>query len=263
MTQPRSPHEGPGQQSVVPWLALAACLVVAAGLAVWLLSVRDPTARTEATGATTTASTPADPSAGVASLDAPVAGALTPEALMTPADVADAGLTVEAPVASDAPLFPVLCDAPDWGNQWSAPEQGVGQEYPAQGAVVSEYASGYADDAAASAALTRLTQDAASCPDLSTGGSVESTGPATVGGDESTVFLVDDGGSDGVIGVTWSVVVRSEETLLLVSYTTEQQIGTGSGPADGRDDSGGDSAGARSTAEALARAALDRFTGQD
>ncbi|MCU1619242.1 MAG: hypothetical protein JWR41_1248 [Modestobacter sp.] len=260
MTQPRSPHEGPGSRSVVPWLALAACLVVAAGFAVWLLSIRDPMGSTEAAGATTTAPTTADPSDRVGALDAPVAGTLTAEALLTPADVADAGLTVGTPGASDAPAFPVLCDAPDWGTQWSAPEQGVGQEYPGQGAVVSEYAAGYADATAASAALARLTGDAASCPDLSTGGSVESTGPATVGGDESAVFVVDDGGHDGVIGVTWSVVVRSGDTLLLVGYTTEQQIGTGSGPVGEGDDSSGDSAGARSTAEALASAALDRFT---
>jgi hypothetical protein len=71
---------------------------------------------------------------------------------------------------------------------------------PGPGAAVSEYALGYADDGSASAALARLTEDAASCPGLATGGSIESPGPAT---------------SDG--------------------------------------------AGARSTAEALARAALDRF----
>jgi hypothetical protein len=258
MTQPRSPHEGPGSHSVVPWLALAACLVVAAGLAVWLLSIRDPTGSTEAAGATTTAPATADSSDGIG---ARVAGTLTAEALLTPADVADAGLTVGTPGTSDAPAFPVLCDAPDWGTQWSAPEQGVGQDYPAQGAVVSEYAAGYADATAASAALARLTGDAVSCPDLSTGGSVQSTGPATVGGDESAVFVVDDGGHDGVIGVTWSVVVRSGDTLLEIGYTTEQQIGSGSGPGGGGgDDSGGAGAGARSTAEALARAALDRFT---
>jgi hypothetical protein len=233
--------------------------VVAAGLAVWLLSVRNPAEPTPATGATTTAATTAAPSAGLSPLEAP----LTADALLTPADVADAGLTVAAPVASDAPVLPALCDAPDWGNQWSAPEQHVGQEYAAQGAVVSEYASGYADDAAATAALARLTADASSCPDLSTGGSVESIGPATVGGDESAVFVIDDGGHDGIIRVTWSVVVRSGSTLLEVGYTTDQQIGTGAGPGPGGDDSGGDSPGARSTAEALARAAVDRFTGHD
>jgi hypothetical protein len=61
------------------------------------------------------------------------------------------------------------------------------------------------------------------------------------------------GGRDGVIAVTWWVVVRSGDTLVLVSYPTEQQIGSGpTGDGDG-------GAGARSTAEALARAALDRF----
>ena len=85
---------------------------------------------------------------------------------MTAADVATAGLTVEEPVDLAEPAFPVLCDAPDWGTQWSAPEQGLGREYPAQGARVTEYATGYADDAAASAALARLVADAAGCPDL-------------------------------------------------------------------------------------------------
>jgi hypothetical protein len=245
MTQSRSPHEGAGQRPLLPWLALAACLAVGALIAVWLLAARDRVHPAAAAGSTTALST----SAG--SLDAAVAGALTAEALMTRADVAEAGLTVAAPIASDAPAFPVLCDAPDWGNQWSAPEQGVGQEYPGPGAAVSEYAFGYADDAAAS------------CPELSTGDSVESAGPATVDADESAVFVVDDGGHAGVIGVTWSVVVRSGDTLLQVAYATEQQIGTGSGPVDDGDDSGGDSAGARATAEALARAALDRFTSQD
>jgi hypothetical protein len=80
------------------------------------------------------------------------------------------------------------------------------------------------------------------------------------GGGESAVFLVADGGRDGVVAMTWSVVVRSADTLLLVTYTTQQQIGTGHGPGDGGDDSGGDSAGARATAEALAHAAVDRFT---
>jgi hypothetical protein len=250
MTQSRQPQDADQRRSIVPWLALAACLVIAAALAVWLLSVRDPG------GADAAAATPAAAStstAGVGSIDAPVAGALTFEALMTPADVAAAGLTVEDPVAVDAPVFPVLCDAPGWATQWSAPEQGVGHEYPAQGAAVSEYAIGYADDDSASAALARLAEDATACPDLPTGGSVESTGPATSDGDESVVFVIDDGGRDGVIAVTWSVVVRSGDTLVLVSYTTEQQIG--SGPTG----DGDDGAGARSTAEALARAALDRF----
>jgi hypothetical protein len=252
MTQSRPPQEADQRRSIVPWLALAACLVIAAVLAVWLLSVRDPGVADAAAAAPTAAATS---TAGVSSIDAPVAGALTFEALMTPADVAAAGLTVEEPVAIDAPVFPVLCDAPGWGTQWSAPEQGVGHEYPAQGAAVSEYAAGYADDDSASAALARLAEDAAACPDLSTGGSVESTGPARSDGDGSAVFAIDDGGRDGVIAVTWSVVVRSGDTLLLVSYTTEQRIGTGSGPAG----DGEDGAGARSTAEALARAALDRF----
>jgi hypothetical protein len=260
MTQTRPPHDEPGQRGVVPWLALAACLVIAAALAVWLLSVRDPGGPDEAAATTTPPSTAPATSAAVSAADAPVGGALTAGSLMTPDDVAAAGLTVEDPVAIDAPAFPVLCDAPDWGNQWSAPEQGVGNEYPGPGAALSEYAFGYADGDSASAALARLVADAASCPDLSTGGSVESTGPATAGGDESAVFLTDDGGRDGVIGVSWSVVVRSDRTLLLVTYTTEQRIGTGSGPADDGDDSGGDSAGARSTAEALGGAALDRFT---
>jgi hypothetical protein len=251
MTQPRSPYAGPGQRSVVPWLALAACLVIAAASAVWLLSVRDPGPPDEAAATTTTPST----SAAVGAADAPVAGALTAGSLLTPADVATAGPTVEDPVEIAAPAFPVLCDAPDWGTQWSAPEQGVGQKYPGRSAALSEYAFGYADAGSASAALARLVEDATACPALSTGGSVESAGPATAGGDESAVFVTDDGGRDGAIGVSWSVVVRSGATLLLVSYPTEQQIGTGSGPVDG---SG--SAGARSTAEALARAALDRFT---
>jgi hypothetical protein len=181
--------------------------------------------------------------------------------LMTRADVADVGLTVEDPVTSDAPVFPVLCDATAWGVQWSAPEQGVGHAYPGQGALVSEYAVGYADDAAASAALHRLSEDAASCPTPSTGGSVEQTGTATASGDESAVFVADDGGRDGAIGVTWIVVVRSGSTLLEVAYTTEEQIGTGSGPAGG-DDAGGAGPVARSTAESLARAALHRFAAE-
>jgi hypothetical protein len=256
MTQPRSPYAGPGQRSVVPWLVLAACLVIAAASAVWLLSVRDPGRPDEAAATTTTTATAPSTSAAVGAADAPVAGALTAGSLLTPADVATAGPTVEDPVEIAAPAFPVLCDAPDWGTQWSAPEQGVGQEYPGQGAALSEYAFGYADAGSASAALARLVEDATACPALSTGGSVESAGPATAGGDESAVFVTDDGGRDGVVGVSWSVVVRSDATLLLVSYPTEQQIGTGPGPVDG----GSDSAGARSTAEALARAALDRFT---
>ena len=56
--------------------------------------------------------------------------------------------------------------------------------------------------------------------------------------------------------MTWSVVARSAQSLVLTSYATAQAIGTG---ADG-DDGAGDSAGARATAEALARAAVDRFT---
>jgi len=178
---------------------------------------------------------------------------------MTPADVAAAGLTVGTPTGLDAPAFPVLCDAPDWGTQWSAPMQGVGQDYPTHGAAVTEYATGYADAGAASAALARLVTDAASCPDLSTGGSVQSEGTSAVGADESAVLLVDDGGQNGSIALTWSVVLRSDDTLLLVTYTTEQSIGAGAGPVDDGDDSGGAGAGARSTADALARAALARF----
>jgi hypothetical protein len=263
MTQSGSPSEDPAQRGLLPWLALAACLAVGALLAVWLLAGRDreptrPAAATTGSPSTTApSSAPTSPSVGA--LDAPGGGALTSEALLTPADVAAVGLTVGDPAAIDAPAFPVLCDATDWGTQWSAPQEGVGQDYPGQGAAVTEYAVGYADAAAASAALARLTADAGSCPQVATGGSVEPSGPASAGGDESAVFLVDDGGRDGVIGVTWSVVVRSGDSLLLVTYTTEQQIGTGSGPAGG-DDSGGASAGARSTAEALAGAALERFT---
>jgi hypothetical protein len=125
---------------------------------------------------------------------------------------------------------------------------------------VTEYAAGYVDGNAASAALARLVHDAVACPQVSTGGSVQSAGPSTAGGDESAAFLVADGGRDGVVAMTWSVVVRSADTLLLVTCTTQQQIGAGNGPGDGGDDSGGDSAGARATAEALARAAVDRFT---
>jgi hypothetical protein len=265
MTESRPRQDRARGRGLAPWLALAACLVVAAGLAVWLLSVRDRGGAAEAAATSSAPSTAPSSSAPAEAIDAPVVGALTSEALLTPADVAAAGLTVGVPAAIDAPVFPVLCEAPAWGTQWSAPQQGVGQQgvgqqYPGQGAVVTEYAVGYADGTAASAALARLIEDATSCPDVSTGGSVTSAGPATAGGDESAVFLVDDGGRDGVIGMTWSVVVRSTDTLLLVTYRTEQQIGTGSGPVDGGDDSGGDSAGARSTAEALARAALDRFT---
>ncbi|MCU1604073.1 MAG: hypothetical protein JWP46_538 [Modestobacter sp.] len=241
-------------------LLLATLLAVAAVVAGVVIGQRDRTATTGA-GPTAGTSSPSAASTGAA-IDAPVAGALTFEALMTPADIADAGLTVEDPVAIDAPVFPVLCDAPDWGNQWSAPDQGVGHGYPGSGAVVSEYAVGYADDAAASAALDRLTADADSCPTPSTGGSVEQTGTVTGTGDASAVFVVDDGGRDGIIGVTWSVVVRSGSTLLHVGYTTEQQIGTGAGPGEGGDDAAGNSPVARSTAESLARAALDRFTAQ-
>jgi hypothetical protein len=238
-------------------LVLVAVLVAAALLAGWLLGQRAGSGAT-ATEASTPPASPTPSPTGTA-IDAPVTGALTFEALMTPADIADAGVTVEDPLAIDAPAFPVLCEAAGWGTQWSAPEQGVGHEYPGQGALVSEYAVGYADDAAASAALARLTDDAASCPDLSTGGSIEVVPGDTVG-DESALFLVDDGGRDGVIGVTWTVVVRSGSTLLQVGYTTEQQIGTGSGPVDGGgDDAAGDSPVARSTAEALARAAADRY----
>jgi hypothetical protein len=227
---------------------VAACLVLAAGAAVWLVAGRDRhTAGTSASSASSSA-----PST-VSVLDAPVAGAPTVEALITPADVAGARVTVDAPATIDAPAFPLLCGAADRSDQWSGPRQGLGQEYAGPGAVVSEYAFGYADGAGASAALTRLTSDAASCPSLSTGGSVESAGPAVVGGDESEVFVVDDGGHNGVIGVTWSVVVRSGDTLLQVGYTTRQQIGT-SGPVGG-----GAGPDGRATAEALARAAVDRF----
>jgi hypothetical protein len=242
-------------------LLLAAVLVLAAVVAGVVISQRDRAATAGPAPAAGTSSSPAASSTGAA-IDAPVAGALTAEMLMTRADVAGAGLTVEDPVASDAPVFPVLCDAADWGNQWSAPEQGVGHEYPGQGALVSEYAVGYADDAAASAALDRLTADAASCPTPSTGGSVEHTGTLAGTGEESAVFVADDGGRDGVIGVTWIVVVRSASTLLQVAYTTEERIGTGAGPADGGDDAGGAGPVARSTAESLARAALDRFAAQ-
>jgi hypothetical protein len=241
-------------------LLLAAVLAVAAGVTGVVIGQRDRTATAEP-GPTVGTSAPPAAASGGAAIDAPVAGALTFEALMTPADVAGAGLTVEEPVAIDAPVFPVLCDAADWGAQWSAPEQGVGHEYPGQGALVSEYAVGYADDAAASAALERLTADAASCPTPSTGGSVEHTGTVAGTGDESAVFVAGDGGRDGVIGVTWIGVVRSGSTLLQVAYTTAERIGTGSGPADG-DDAGGAGPVARSTAESLARAALDRFAAQ-
>ncbi|SDX65601.1 hypothetical protein SAMN05661080_00702 [Modestobacter sp. DSM 44400] len=240
---------------------LTAVLVAAAVVAGLVLGQRDRTATAEPAPTAGTSASSAAPATNAA-IDAPVDGALTFEALMTPADVADAGLTVADPVAIDAPLFPVLCDAPDWGNQWSAPEQGVGHEYPTTGAGVSEYAVGYADSAAASAALARLTDDAVACPTPSTGGSIEPTGTVNGTGDESAVFVVDDGGRDGVIRVTWSVVVRSGSTLLHVGYTTEQSIGTGSGPGDGGDDAAGDSAAARSTAESLAHAAVDRFNAQ-
>jgi hypothetical protein len=242
-------HRGRG---VGPWLALATALLIAAGLAVWSLSVRDRGAPAEA-AATTSAATTSPSTTPTAS---PTSSALTAARLMTAADVATAGLTVDAPVDLAEPAFPVLCDAPDWGTQWSAPEQGLGQEYPAQGARVTEYATGYADDATASAALARLVADAAGCPDVAAGGSVESAGPATGIDGESAVFLTYGSGRDGVVPVTWSVVVRSAQSLVLTSYATAQAIGTG---ADG-DDSAGDSAGARATAEALARAAVDRFT---
>jgi hypothetical protein len=93
-------------------------------------------------------------------------------------------------------------------------------------------------------------------------GQRDRTGTVTGNGDGSAVFVVDDGRRDGIIGVTWSVVVRSGSTLLHVGYTTEQQIGTGAGPGEGGDDAAGNSPVARSTAESLARAALDRFTAQ-
>jgi hypothetical protein len=254
--------QGRGQQhggrGVGPWLALATALLIAAGLAVWSLSVRDRGAPAEAAATTSAATT--SPATTSPTTTAPTASttsaALAPAQLMTAADVATAGLTVGAPVDLAEPAFPVLCDAPDWGTQWSAPEQGLGQEYPAQGARVTEYATGYADDAAASAALARLVADAAGCPDVAAGGSVESAGPATGIDGESAVFLTYGSGRDGVVPVTWSVVVRSAQSLVLTSYATAQAIGTG---ADG-DDSAGDSAGARATAEALARAAVDRFT---
>ena len=259
--------QGRGQQhrgrGVGPWLALATALLIAAGLAVWSLSVRDRGAPAEAAATTSAATTsaastsPATTSPGTTAPTAsPTSAALTTAHLMTAADVATAGLTVEEPVDLAEPAFPVLCDAPDWGTQWSAPEQGLGREYPAQGARVTEYATGYADDAAASAALARLVADAAGCPDLTAGGSVESAGPATGIDGESAVFLAYGSGRDGVVPVTWSVVARSAQSLVLTSYATAQAIGTG---ADG-DDGAGDSAGARATAEALARAAVDRFT---
>src|SRR3954469_16294132 len=253
----RGMTQGRGQQDrghgVGLWLALAAALALAAGLAVWSLSVRDRDAPAEA--AATSSTTAPGPSPSAPSSTASPA-TLTAAALLTAADVATAGLTVADPIALDAPELPVLCDAPDWGTQWSAPQQGLGQQYPAQGARVTEYAAGYADEDAASAALARLVTDAATCPDVAAGGSVESAGPATAVDGESAVLTSSGSGRDGAIAVTWSVVVRSGPTLLLTSYATEQQIGTG---ADG-DDSAGDGAGARVTAEALARAAVERFT---
>ena len=253
--------QGRGQQDrgrgVGPWLALATVLLIAAGLAVWSLSVRDRGVPAEAaattSAATSTATTSPTTTAPTAS---PTSAALTAAQLMTAADVATAGLTVDQPVDLAEPAFPVLCDAPDWGTQWSAPTQGLGREYPAQGARVTEYATGHTDDDAASAALARLVADASACPDVVAGGSVEPAGPASAVDGESAVFLAYGSGRDGVTPVTWSVVVRSGQTLLLTSYATEQTIGTGAGG----DDSAGDSAGARATAEALARAAVDRFT---
>jgi hypothetical protein len=251
--------QGRGQQhpgrGVGPWLALATVLLIAAGLAVWSLSVRDRGVAAEAAATTSAATSTAGTTAAPPSSAAP-SGVLTAERLMTAADVATAGLTVDAPVDLPEPAFPVLCDAPDWGTQWSAPQQGLGQDYPTQGARVTEYATGYADDAAASAALARLVADASACPDVAAGGAVESAGPVAAVDGESAVFLASGSGRDGVVPVTWSVVVRSGQTLLLTSYATEQAIGT----AAPGDDSAGDSAGARVTAEALARAALDRFT---
>lgn len=259
----------PTRRSLLLGLASLLVMVVVGVTAVLIAGVlgdhRNGTAAADGKPAAATSSAATDTSAAI---DAPVAGALTFEALMAPADIADAGVTADNPVALDAPVFPVLCDAPDWGNQWSAPEQGVGHEYPSQGASLrkhgaSEYAFGYADDDAASAALARLSADATACPDLSTGGSIQADGTLTGSGDESAVFLVDDGGRNGVIGRTWSVVVRSGSTLLQIAYATEQQVGTGAGPADGSgDDADGAGPVARSTAEALARAALDRFTAQ-
>jgi hypothetical protein len=252
---------GRGQQdrrrSGGPWLALATVLLIAAGLAVWSLSVRDRAAPAEPAGSSSAvAPTPPPPVPSTAASPTAAADVLTADALLTPADVATVGLTVADPVGLAEPAFPVLCDAPDWGTEWSAPVQGVGSEYPTQGARVTEYATGYADDAAASAALGRLVADASRCPDVAAGGSVESAGPAAAVDGESAVFVTAGSGRDGIAAVTWSVVVRSGQTLLLTSYATPQQIGTG---ADG-DDSAGGSAGARTTAEALAQAALDRFT---
>jgi hypothetical protein len=255
-------HDRPTRRRGVLPLVLAAALVVVAVTAVWLVAQRDRTVTADADATSSPAtSSPGMSSADPGAIDAPAAGALTFEALMTPADIARTGLTVEDPVAIDAPAFPVLCDARDWGMQWSAPQQGVGHDYPGPGAGVCVTPGGSAAAAAASAALARLTDDAASCPTPATGGSVEHSGALAGTGDESAVFLADDGGRDGVIGVTWIVVVRSGSTLLQVAYTTEERIGTGSGPADG-DDAGGAGPVARSTAESLARAALDRFAAQ-
>lgn len=240
-------------------VAVGACLLVAAGALFWVLSP-GRNDDTPVAAETTAASSSGAPASTSPEADAPVE--LTASALLTPQEIAGVGLTVGSPVAVENPAIGPLCQAASWSEQWSRPQQSLGQDYPATGAAVSEYVLRYADPAAATAALQRLIADAEACPSPATGGEIDHTGtlPDT---SDSAVFLVRDAGRDGTTAVSWVVVARSGDTLAQVAYTTQQAIGTGSGPVDGGDDASGDSPQAEGTAQSLARAALDHLAATD
>ncbi|MPQ99948.1 hypothetical protein GB931_18905 [Modestobacter sp. I12A-02628] len=261
-TRARTPSRSSGSL----YLLLAAVLLIGALGVVYLsYAHRDP-APAAASG------TPTSPSASsAAATTAPTAGsgieqappgALTFEVLLPPEELTGIGLESGVPVAEDSPQFPVLCDAADWAQTWSAPTGDVGHRYPVAGAGVTEHALGYADATTAEAALARLVADAGSCSSPASG-SIQVTDPAAGLGDGAAAFRFDDGGRDGVLAVTRAVVARSGDRLVLVTYTTQQSIGTGNGPGDGGgDDSAGDGAGAESTTRAIAELALARLAGQ-
>jgi hypothetical protein len=255
---PRTPRRGPSSGL---YLVLAAVIMGLALLVVWGVSRQTRTDPTGATGAvpSSTSSTPPPTSAPTSATTAPGAGALTTDALLTADDLAGIGLEVGAAVPRDEPVLPALCGAGSWSETWSAPLQGVGQDLPGPGATVTEHVVGYADEATTVAAFDRLVQDAADCPAPDTGGSVTVTAVDVGLGDDSAVFLVDDGGRDGSVLTTWAVAVRHGDRLLMTGYTTQEEIGTGSGPGAGGDDSGGAGPQAESTARSIAEVALTRL----
>ena len=258
----RQSSRTPGSSGTLS-LLLATLMLAGALAVVWLSYDRTPTRPTAATSptaapssATASPTAPAPPTPS-AMPQRPAAGALTAEGLLTPEDLAAPGIVATDVVTRTEPLFPVLCGA-GWTQTWGEPTRHVGQEYPAAGAAVTEHAMDHADDAAAAAVLQQVLEDATTCssPDS---GSIAVTAPDAGLGDGSAVLRFDGAGRDAAPAVTWAVVVRSADRLLLTTYTTTQSAGTGQGPVDGGDDAGGDAAQAASTARVVAAAALQRL----